>query len=157
MKYKINLEFDTLAELSEFIKSIEPPAEGAPGIVYDISTIRNRAASHYKRWTKFEEDYLVNNFYRFKLKEIGKSLGRSESSVNMEVVKLKRLGRIKVGKKPGRHGKITVIKDTQMIGPRLSCWCRDCAKYFACGAHTGPHMEAFCTDCQLQMADPQYK
>ena len=98
MKYKINFEFDSIDELNNFIKSVSGEFEKADNgntTTIDLKSIRKYTIRKNKKWTEYEIDHLIENYSRYKTRELAASLGRTPQSISIQISKLLKRGLVK--------------------------------------------------------------
>jgi len=108
--YKLEIQFNTLAELQDFIGSrgaaMSHPTTEPDSLLNDLlgKPVKDPIRKS-KPWTQFEIDYIVENYFQFSAKEIGKSLHRPAASIGQMVYKLNKKG-AKL-RKNNRSGRLT--------------------------------------------------
>jgi len=79
---ELKISFSSLIDLKNFLKSDKVS-------IKNINEIARSEIRKNKQWTQFEDDYLIDNYYKFKIRVIAKSLNRSTSSVAARVQSMK--------------------------------------------------------------------
>jgi len=123
MSINITVELPDNVQLpDEKIKAnVNPPARVAPA--------RKKATKSYKRWTKEEIEFLIENYGSMTYDEIAEALGKDKKQVENKAYFLRKQGKIKGKTKPGNTGKGRPPKHLGKIrdnGNGLTC--ADCPK-----------------------------
>lgn len=114
-KITLTLEFDSFEELIEYFKKQEPDEQAKILEQMDVGKrefFAKKAKS--KRWTQFEDEFIIGNFATKNAKWIAHQLQRTPASVSMRVDFIRRSG-IPIPMKKNKNGKVNVFKDGKKI------------------------------------------
>lgn len=110
MRYKLSLEFETPAELADFIKQIAPEQKEEVKVIYDLPTMNALERRKSVAWTEFEDNYIIDHYFTSSARKIAMSFGRTPVAVTARIVHLKKIGKIR-GRKNKRNGPTLTYKD----------------------------------------------
>lgn len=81
---KLEISFSSIEDLKFFISSHNETK------IKNIADLARAEIRQNKKWTQFEDNYIIDNFFKYKARVIAKSLNRSLSSVFTRIQKLKK-------------------------------------------------------------------
>lgn len=98
---KINLEFDSYSEMLAFARSISRDVSGVDEKLIKKVNSFHVAERDGKKFTQFEDDYIVEHYHSLKSREIAKALSRNMVSIRNHIYQLRQTGVI-TGSKTNR-------------------------------------------------------